>query len=669
MPGNKINFLIIVHCHQPVGNFDWVFKEAYDKSYLPFLEVLEKHPKIKVALHYSGCLLDWLKEKRPEFLDTLKRLVKNGQVEMVAGGYHEPILPLIPDRDKLGQLKMHTDFIKEHMGYDTNGVWLTERVWEPYLAKIFSQAGLRYTVVDDSHFELAGKKVDEILGYYLTEEEGFTLAIFPSSKKLRYNMPFRLPHETIDYLRSVATPDGTRAVTFGDDGEKFGLWPQTYKWVYEEKWLDNFFKAVEGNSDWINIIKPSEYLERYEPLGRLYLPCASYPEMLEWSGGYFRNFLVKYPEANWMHKRMLHVSEKLAFLDNKEKAPKLKEARDSLYRAQCNCAYWHGVFGGLYLHHLRTAVYKNIIDSEKSMRDQEKTKGPVKTEILDIDKDGADEIVLDNGPLGIYVDPLEGGAIIELDYRPKSLNIVNTLTRRPELYHKKITRMNNGSGQTQKTANGVASIHDLAVAKEKNLSEFLNYDWYQKSFMIEHFLPSNSKLLDFSRVNFKELGNFVAAPYRCDLKKEAGSATLFLEREGYVAQDDKPVALKLNKSLKIESRKPVLDVSYRLKNMSDETTSLWFGSEFNVSLMDPEFYKVGELLNVNRVDIEDEWFKVFLKYSLNKNCDLWFYPVETISESESGMEKTYQQLCLFFHWRFTLKPKQTWSVDMSLEIT
>jgi alpha-amylase len=39
--------------HQPVDNFDSVFKEAYEKSYKPFIDVLEKYPAIKVTLHYS----------------------------------------------------------------------------------------------------------------------------------------------------------------------------------------------------------------------------------------------------------------------------------------------------------------------------------------------------------------------------------------------------------------------------------------------------------------------------------------------------------------------------------------------------------------------------------------------------------------------------------------
>ncbi|MBI3330940.1 MAG: alpha-amylase, partial [Candidatus Omnitrophica bacterium] len=87
-----MTLLMAIHCHQPVGNFGFVFEEAYAKAYEPFLSVLERHQAVRLALHYSGCLLDWLAEHRPELLRRLRALVSRGQVELLASGYYEPIL-------------------------------------------------------------------------------------------------------------------------------------------------------------------------------------------------------------------------------------------------------------------------------------------------------------------------------------------------------------------------------------------------------------------------------------------------------------------------------------------------------------------------------------------------------------------------------------------------
>ena len=152
----KINFLFGIHNHQPVGNFEGVFKDCFQKSYLPFIEVLERHPGIRISLHYSGPLLEWIEKNEPDFLDRIKALAKKGQVEMLGGGFYEPIFSILPERDVMGQIEMLTEYTEKKFGYRPKGVWLAERVWDPSLPKIMAQKGIKYTVLDDTHFFYAG---------------------------------------------------------------------------------------------------------------------------------------------------------------------------------------------------------------------------------------------------------------------------------------------------------------------------------------------------------------------------------------------------------------------------------------------------------------------------------------------------------------------------------
>ena len=126
---------LAIHSHQPLGNFPWVFEEAYEKAYLPMVEALERHPAIRLSLHYSGCLINWLRQNHPEFFSRLAGLVSQNQVEIMGGAYYEPILPAIPDADKLGQIAKMTSFVNQEFGSKPAGLWLAERVWEPNLAK------------------------------------------------------------------------------------------------------------------------------------------------------------------------------------------------------------------------------------------------------------------------------------------------------------------------------------------------------------------------------------------------------------------------------------------------------------------------------------------------------------------------------------------------------
>ena len=63
----KFQLVLLIHAHQPVGNFDDVMERAYTQSYLPFVEVLSRHPAVRVGLHFTGSLLEWIEKAHPEY--------------------------------------------------------------------------------------------------------------------------------------------------------------------------------------------------------------------------------------------------------------------------------------------------------------------------------------------------------------------------------------------------------------------------------------------------------------------------------------------------------------------------------------------------------------------------------------------------------------------------
>jgi len=380
----KVQFVLAIHNHQPVGNFEFVAEDAYQKSYLPFISVLERHPKIKLVIHYTGILYHFFEKHHPDFIDKLKTLSAAGRVEILSGGIYEPILSVLPDNDKIGQIRALTDIIRKKIGYEARGMWLAERVWEPHLSKIIADAGISHVVVDDCHFKMAGLHDDELDGYYITEELNSLVRIFPGSERLRYLIPFHRPEETIELLALLRSSERSRLLVMADDGEKFGVWPETFHTVYEEGWLERIFTLIEQNSEWLETTTFTGYLAKEPPRGRIYLPTSSYMEMGEWAlphramkeyedavakvknapgfgilkpfirGGIWRNFLVKYSESNHLHKRMMMVSQKVhdavKISDGQDvKGNRVSTSRmiDHLYQSQCNDAYWHGVFGGL----------------------------------------------------------------------------------------------------------------------------------------------------------------------------------------------------------------------------------------------------------------------------------------------------------------------------------
>ncbi|UCB57158.1 MAG: DUF1926 domain-containing protein [Candidatus Omnitrophota bacterium] len=651
-----MNLLFGVHNHQPVGNFENVFQKANRECYRPFVDTLYNFPSIKCTFHFSGSLIDWLLKNDPGLLKKVKEMLKRGQVEILTGAYYEAVLSVIPQRDRLGQIDMLSGFIKDYFEYEPKGIWLGERVWEPQLVKTLCEAGVKYTILDEAHFRLAGMDEEKIKGYYLTEDEGETLAIFPINEKLRYIVPFSLPREPIRYLKKLADEGEINACTIVDDGEKFGLWPGTHKWVYKEKWLEKFFQLVVKNQDWLKTETIHNYMQREKPQGLFYLPCASYDRMVVWSGGFFRNFFVKYPEANNLHKRMLYVSDRL-----KDEGD--REIKKYLYMGQCNCPYWHGVFGGIYLTHLRHAAYKNIITAQALLEKKQK-KPFLESEMFDFDKDGHNEILIRNPLLNIFVAPARGGAIFEMDYLERPINLMDTMSRRPESYHEKIKtslkkRLHLGKKK-------IVSIHDLLRSKEKGLEKFLIYDSYRRASLLEHFFYQDLSFEDFRNSRYEELGDFINAPYSFRQRRDKDTLSLILSRRGTLNYKGERVLLGLSKELSLNTQEAQVMIKYNLENLSNRPLKIIFAVEFNFSVqgkLQPDNFPI----EAERLSLRDEAAGIECAFGFDKRPKLWAHPLETVSASESGFERNYQQRVLLPFWPITLE--KTWQTDIKIAVS
>ena len=274
------SLLFGIHCHQPVDNFDWVLDEAIEKSYKPFFKVLKEFPKFKCSVHYSGWLLEYIETHDEELFSLMKSL--SNQLEFFTGGYYEPVLSAISSQDRIGQIQKLNSYIKKHFNQQPKGLWLTERVWDNSIIKDLKECGIEYVVVDDYHLLTSGIKTENLNGYFLTEDGGETIALFPINKALRYAIPFYSLEKTENILESFSNISGKNGAIIFDDGEKFGIWPKTYESVYEKEWLRDFFKQTLENK---NIIVDTfeEFYLNNPPIGLSYLPTVSYYEMGEWS--------------------------------------------------------------------------------------------------------------------------------------------------------------------------------------------------------------------------------------------------------------------------------------------------------------------------------------------------------------------------------------------------
>ena len=246
-------------------------------------------------------------------------------------------------------------------------------------------------------------------------------------------------------------------------------------------------------------------------------------------GGTWRGFFSKYSESNLLHKKMLYVSQKVRQLDESRRRDKpfleaREEAKTSLLRGQCNDAYWHGVFGGLYSPHLRTAVWKALEDAE-TIADglTHRARHYADVQRLDFESDGREEIYFTSDRYAALVAPDEGGTISALDFRPANVTLINSLKRRPETYHAQLRNL------PAKSSGAVQSIHDQTRTKEDGLERWLQYDrWTQQSFRLLLFGMGKTQP-DLSSINLEEDATLAAGRYAVSNLSPAG-VTLNVDR-------------------------------------------------------------------------------------------------------------------------------------------
>jgi alpha-amylase len=554
-------------------------------------------------------------------------------------------------------------------------------------------------MVDDTHFFYAGLEEKNTRGYFLTEDEGNVLKIFPMSKQMRYAIPFHTIEKLKAELKEINVHPSTslrmtkisqseihnsQILLYGDDGEKFGVWPKTHELVFGKKWLEIFFGMLEENSDWIETKNFSETIKEISPLGTMYLPTASYSEMLHWAlptkafieyedfekqlqekklfddyqqfvrGGYWKDFALKYSEINWLHKRMFDVSKQIASQTNRNVAT--QKAEEHLHSAQCNDVYWHGIFGGLYLPWLRRPIFQNLIEAEKNISTNQN-----KISVFDIDVDGEKEIFVSTSTLNLFLKPSLGGEIAEIDFKPIAHNLSDVITRRREGYHRKVLEAK------KESENEVATIHELVKTKEKGIEKFIVEDKFRRLSLLDHFFEHKVSLDDIVQQNWKTVSSFAEEKYSSSLNESEKNILIALQRNGTIISRKKGIPVSLEKKISILKSSAELEIVYLIES-EDKLPNVLFGSEWNLTLSagdaddryflfdgkkPKEFHlrSEGEAENVSSLKMIDEWLNIEVEFHFEKSVNLRRYPVETVSLSEDGFERVYQGSCLLPLWK------------------
>lgn len=660
----KTHLVLGSYNHLPEGTEESVFEETYQTCYRPFLSVLYRFPDIFASIHYSGSLLLWLESRHPEFLMLLEEMVLRKQIELLGGGFFAPLLPLLSNSDRLGQIEYLTTFIRKNFGRRPRGCWLPEYAWEPSLASSLQTSGMDFTFLPFSHFHAAGFGANGCFAPVLTEDQGRGLAVYPvfdCQQSFETSQGFE---ETLEAIRGRYGLDHPLLVVFLAGEAVKELWSRS---VYEspDVYLEKTFTGIRKDSLSIETVTPARYLRSMRHFQRAYLPSGATERYLV-SGlcarlkrerkaaqktldgeaerflslGGIRLPLLRYEEGVCLYAKMQYVHLLTGQLRG-DKSRK-KTAQEELWRGQSGDSYWFKPGGGIYRLSLRRSVYEALIDAEKTTRQ----KGSFASGIIqtDIDFDGVKEILYQGTEVNAYVHA-RGGVLFELDSLKTSRNLANVFGRYEEL------------------------DFDGPLGPRRRC--FL--DRFQKT-------PVDPR--DFARIDAEDLGTFAESYYTVrELKRS--NQEICLVRDGFVSIGDRKVPITVEKVFLF--RKTGVTVRYTITNRGSDDLNCLYACDLNLSpssrpqklvlavgladrTVELDSTIPGEVTQGHRLTLMDLESEEPLSVSAEPPCRILQAPLFSAIDAGGDAEPLYQGCAISLEWPLSLKPEGSWKASVTLGV-
>lgn len=631
----------------PLGLSPEEIERIYQNIYKPFLSTLYSYPSVSLVLHYSGYLLEWFQSKHPELIMLLNEMVARKQVELLGGGFYNPIFPMIPGTDRIGQIELLTTYLRKTFGKRPRGAWITEGVWEPNLPTSIKNSGIDYIYLDERCFSISGLGGNDLYYPVLTEDQGKIITVFPLTSHLSEKIPQLSPEELLERILEVASRKKENLISLIIPGE--ALYSRKKGDLFEKEWLTKFLEMILENNDQIEMCLPLRYLKEPSRTKQIYFE--SYTPSVIANGeniGTFKRVLNRYYESKKLYAKMIYTYS----LVNQMRGDKYrkKSAREEIWKGQSHYSYWDGESGGIYLNSFRKAAYKSFIESEKLTRE----KGIFKPSIVltDYDMDGLAEYLFQGEEINVYLHQY-GGTVFEIDYIPKGWNYLDTF-----------------SGPSRKKGPNVAPSDNFPGVQQKNA-------------FLDHFFPLAIDPEQFLSGQYQELGDFLGREYRLKgLDKDKNS--LVFSREGKINMGSFCHPVELEKHYQFQNN--ALTLTLRITNLGNKKITCSFAEEVNLSFQGegPGFYQVlmvdkelrteippngGGKQTVSELLVDDKRNHIYLSFHTDLPCSFFYTPV-IMNVPVGGEEKPeYQGTGFLFRWELNLEREKTWESSVALSFS
>ncbi|MCL2180667.1 MAG: DUF1926 domain-containing protein [Treponema sp.] len=411
MKEDKILLVLGSHDHVPSGAPEEEFEYAYENRMRPFVSNLYRYSNVQAVLHYSGTLLYWVERTHPEFFMLIEDMAARKQVEILGGGFYEPLFPLIPLQDRIGQIELLTTYLRKHFGKRALGCWIPNMAWEQHMVYPLCSSDMNYTFLSQDQFVMAGMSGNELYYPCISEDQGKLITIFPVALSVEEELAHNSFSQVFTELKNKFLSSGGKGV------KVVSVFPRRISCCEEEApdtaW-NRFFEEISLSENIVETSLPAKILKNHKAYRR-----ASFPNSSSIKNDYSpRRFLIEHDEANGIYSKMIFTN----VLINQLKGDKYRKlnAREELWKAQDSFLFSPG--DGRLRSELRKSAYSSLLRAEGLSRE----KGKIVSSLIqhDFDLDGVKEYLFQDNTINCYIQP-KGASVFELDYTPKEWNYLD----------------------------------------------------------------------------------------------------------------------------------------------------------------------------------------------------------------------------------------------------
>lgn len=230
-------------------NNERVLRKVADKSYRPMNELLEKllhqYPEFKVSLSITGTFIEQAEKWAPDVIESFKRLVATGQVEIVAETYYHSLAFFYSREEFERQVKLHKDKIRDLFGVETSVFRNTELAYNDELAQWADRAGFKGILAEGWDPVLEWRSPNHVYKPHGTDN----IALLLKNYRLSDDLAFRFSNKDWAQWPLNADTYSEWANESANEGSLINLF-MDYETFGEHQWADtgifNFFESFVG---------------------------------------------------------------------------------------------------------------------------------------------------------------------------------------------------------------------------------------------------------------------------------------------------------------------------------------------------------------------------------------------------------------------------------------